>query len=146
MAAASASHQRRKFNSMAKISVLIVDDSVTIRAMIEQILIRNPDFQVAGIASNVGEARKLTRSINFDVMTLDLEMPGIGGLLYLDELANKFHAPIVVVSSATKNSSLASAEAIKRGASECFDKSRLISDIGGFIRVLRKAASMKRSS
>lgn len=78
---------------MKKISVLVVDDSVTIRAMIEQILLRDPGFEMAGVASNVEEARSMMRKTLHDLMPLDLSMPGTGGLEFLDELAARSHAP-----------------------------------------------------
>ncbi|MGY2737073.1 response regulator [Sphingomonas sp. UYP23] len=128
---------------MSKTAVLIIDDSVTIRAMMEQVLLKNPEFDVAGIASSVDEARTMMHHISHDVVTLDLAMPGTGGLAFLDELASQSHAPIVVVSSATKIDSVEAGEALKHGASACFDKARFLSDLPGFLRVLRKAAKGK---
>ena len=128
---------------MSKIAVIIIDDSVTIRAMMEQVLIRDPRFEVAGIASGVNEARAMMRSTSHDVVTLDLSMPGIGGLAFLDELSTKTHSPIVVVSSSTKLGSLAEADALEHGAFGCFDKSMLMSDVKGFLKLLRTAAKSK---
>ena len=125
---------------MSKIAVLIIDDSVTIRAMIEQVLIHDPRFEVAGIASGVNEARTLMRRTSHDVVTLDLSMPGIGGLAFLEELSTQSHSPIVVVSSSTTSGSDAEAEALAHGAFGCVDKSILMSDVQGFLKVLGKAA------
>lgn len=129
---------------MSRISVLIIDDSVTIRAMMEQVLLHDPHFEIAGIAPGVDEARTIMRTTSHDVVTLDLSMPGTGGLDFLDELATRTHAPIVVVSSATKNGSSAEAEAIEHGAAACIDKAGLMSDVRGFLRVLRKVATAKK--
>ena len=131
---------------MSKISILIIDDSVTIRAMMEQIVMRDARFDVAGIASGVDEARAMMKSKVYDVITLDLLMPGIGGIAFLDELSAKTHAPVVVVSSSTRSGSPAEAEALKHGALGCFDKSRLMSDVRGFLKLLRKAAIRKGSA
>ena len=128
---------------MSRIAVIIIDDSVTIRAMMEQVLIRDVRFEVAGIASDVNEARAMMRSTSHDVVTLDLSMPGIGGLAFLDELSTKAHSPVVVVSSSTKNGSSAEADALQRGAFGCFDKSMLMSDVKGFLKLLRTAAKSK---
>ena len=128
---------------MPKTAVIIIDDSVTIRAMMEQVLIRDPRFEVAGIASGVNEARAMMRSTSHDVVTLDLSMPGIGGLAFLDELSTKTHSPIVVVSSSTKLGSPAEADALEHGAFGCFDKSLLMSDVKGFLKLLRTAAKSK---
>ncbi|MGY4397231.1 chemotaxis response regulator CheB [Sphingomonas sp. UYAg733] len=131
---------------MSKIAVLIIDDSVTIRAMMEQVLLQDTDFQVAGIASCIDEARVMMRRTSHDVVTLDLAMPGTDGLEFLDELANRTHAPIVVVSSLTKSDSAAATEALAHGAFACFDKARLMSDVQAFLRVLRKAATLRKIS
>ena len=129
---------------MSKIAVMIIDDSVTIRAMMEQVLIRDPRFEVAGIAAGVNEARAMMRSTSHDVVTLDLAMPGIGGIAFLDELSTKTHCPIVVVSSATRSGSSAEAEALEHGAFGCFDKSMLMSDVHGFLKLLQRAAKTKK--
>ncbi|QNA82660.1 response regulator [Sphingomonas sp. So64.6b] len=123
---------------------MIIDDSVTIRAMMEQVLLHDHQFEVAGIASSVDEARQMMRTISHDVVTLDLSMPDIGGLEFLDELSTRTHAPIVVVSSSTRSESPAAAEALEHGAFACFDKARLVADVRGFLGVLRKAATGKK--
>lgn len=125
------------------IKVLIVDDSLTIRAMMEQVISQDAECEVVGIAADVETARALMRGTRPDVITLDLAMPGIDGLHFLDELADRRHAPVMVVSSATKDGTVAADEAIAHGADACFDKAKVISDVQRFIRLLKKAARRK---
>ncbi len=126
--------------------VLVIDDSLTIRAMIEQILSGQPGCSVVGIASDVATARLLMASTRPNVVTLDLMMPGIGGLAFLDELGTRAHCPVVVVSSTTKEGSDAATEALARGADACFDKAKIISAAPAFLALLRKTARRPTSA
>jgi chemotaxis response regulator CheB len=121
-------------------TVLVIDDSMTVRAIIEQILEGEPDLAVIGSASDVPSARAMIARHGPSVITLDLAMPGIDGLAFLDELAGGPHAPVLVVSSHTKPDSVAEIDALRRGAAACFDKARLVSEGRRFARVLRKVA------
>lgn len=125
---------------MARYKVLIVDDSITIRAVMEQIVSSDPECEVVGIAADVQTARTLMRETYPSVITLDLAMPGVGGIQFLDELAGRPHAPVLVVSSATKAKSEESKEAIAHGAAGCFDKSKVVSNAQRFLRVLKEVA------
>ena len=129
---------------MSLIRVLIIDDSVTIRAVLEQLIANDRECEVGGIVSDVAAARERVGSGAIDVITLDLAMPGIDGLHFLDELANRHHAPVVVVSSSTKEGTAAYDEALARGADACFDKARIMSDTANFMRVLKKTARNRK--
>lgn len=131
---------------VSKIKVLIVDDSITIRAVMEQIISGDPECEVVGIAPDVKTARELMRSEHPDVVTLDLAMPGVGGIQFLDELSGRRHAPILVVSSATKDKSEEAKEAIAHGAAACFDKSKVVSNAQRFLRALKAAAAPEEPS
>lgn len=124
--------------------VLIIDDSITIRAMVEQLLTTQAIWSEIAMAPDVPAARRLIESFRPTIITLDLNMPGVNGLALLDELKGYPHAPIVVVSSATKDGSAEAREAMDHGADACFDKSRILSDSARFIRVLVKASVAKR--
>ena len=124
-------------------TVLVIDDSMTVRAIIEQILEGEPDLTVIASASDVPTARALIARHAPSVITLDLAMPGIDGLAFLDELAGGPHAPVLVVSSHTRPDSAAESDALARGAAACFDKARLVSEGRRFARLLRKAAHRK---
>ena len=125
-------------------TVLVIDDSMTVRAIIEQILEGEPDLAVIASASDIPAARALIARHAPNVITLDLAMPGIDGLAFLDELAGGPHAPVLVVSSHTKPDSTAERDALERGAAACFDKARLVAEGRRFARELRKAARRER--
>lgn len=125
------------------IRVLVIDDSLTIRAILESILGRHGDIQIVGLASDVREAKLYLAERQPDVITLDLALPGIDGMAYLAELAEGPHAPVVVVSSSTKDHSEQSLAAIKSGAVACFDKARLVQDAARFVKVLRRAVEQR---
>ncbi len=116
--------------------VLIIDDSLTVRAIIEEMLSADRDWRVIGSASDVDTARALIAELRPSVITLDLAMPGIDGMSFLDELAASPHAPVLVVSSHTRDGSDTAQEAVARGAVACFDKARLVSHAKDFRRML----------
>ena len=119
--------------------VLVIDDSLTIRAMVEEIVQHEPGCRVVGTASDVVTARRMLIDLQPNVITLDLAMPGIDGLSFLDELRSRKHAPIVVVSSSTTDGAAATAEALAHGADACFDKAKVVSDARRFLHVLDEA-------
>jgi two-component system chemotaxis response regulator CheB len=123
--------------------VLVIDDSLTIRAMVEEIVQHEPGCRVVGVAGDVVAARQMLIDLEPNVITLDLAMPGIDGLSFLDELRSQKHAPIVVVSSSTTEGAAATAEALAHGADACFDKAKVVSDARRFLRVLDKAVQRK---
>ena len=120
-------------------NVLVIDDSLTVRAIIEQLLDGEKDLRVVGSADSVPAARELIRRFVPSVITLDLAMPGVDGFALLDEQAGRPHAPVLVVSSHTTPGSDSEAQAIERGANACFDKSQLLRRGGDFTTLMRKA-------
>jgi two-component system chemotaxis response regulator CheB len=130
---------RRLDALMRTVRVLVIDDSLTIRAILESILGRQADFEIVGMASDVEEAKQYLKEHQPDVITLDLALPGIDGMAFLEELAGGPHAPVVVVSSSTQDKSEKAIAAVKSGAVACFDKARLVNDAARFVKVLRRA-------
>ncbi len=124
--------------------VLIIDDSLTIRAMVEQLLADQAVWSEIAVAPDVPTARQLMATFQPTIITLDLNMPGVNGLELLEELRFYPHAPIVVVSSSTKEGSEEEKAALDAGADACFDKSRILSDSAKFVRLLIKTALAKR--
>jgi DNA-binding NarL/FixJ family response regulator len=119
------------------IRVLIVDDSTTIRAMLEEVLSREKDIVLVGSAADAATALRLVREHHPDVATLDIGMPGTDGLALLDEIRGKTHA--VMLTSHGE----AVAESFERGAFGFFDKSRILTDSKRLLRMVRAAAEGK---
>jgi chemotaxis response regulator CheB len=130
-------------STVPAIRLLVIDDSATVRAMVEQIVAGEPNGQVVGVASSVDAARPLLLDVKPNLITLDLNMPGVSGLSFLDELAEQQHAPVIVLSSSTVDGSSASKEALAKGADACFDKSRLSADAAEFRRLLRSVVAKR---
>lgn len=108
-------------NSTAK-KVLIVDDSRAIRDWLRAVLVRDPRLEIVGEASNAVEARDFLRSHPADVVTLDIEMPGMSGLEFLTRLMRARPMPVVMLSSLTSKGSEAAIQALSRGAIDCILK------------------------
>lgn len=84
---------------MRKIKVLIVDDSILFQRMLKDNLSKDPMIEVIGVASNPYEARDMIVKQRPDVMTLDLEMPRMGGLEFLQKLMPQMPIPTVVLTT-----------------------------------------------
>ena len=104
------------------VRVLIVDDSITMRALFQGVLDEAPGITVVDHAGSAAEARKLIASEQPDVVTLDVEMPGTSGLELLREIMADKPMPIVMLSTLTQKGSSATLEALELGAFECFPK------------------------
>ena len=128
---------------LRKISVLIVDDSLTIRAMVEQVLAREPEIEIVGLAASAEEAEQVVRARHVDVLTLDIAMPGMDGMAYLDDLMEHHPIPVVMLSSQTARHSDRWKEALRHGAVACFDKANVLSDAAGLVRTVLNAARAK---
>lgn len=126
---------------MTCVRVLIVDDSMTIRAMLEQIISGDDGCEVVGLAADAAEALPLMTSSRADVMTLDLNMPGTDGLQFLRHIGDLRHPPVVVISSTSRAGNRCAAR--QAGAVACFDKAALLADVPHFLRRLKKAAQTK---
>lgn len=128
---------------MKRTRVLVVDDSVTIRAMIENVLERDGRMDIAGIASSAERAEHLIAITNPDVITLDIRMPGMDGLELLDRIMEKKPRPVVMLSSLAVRGDAIRAECFARGAAACFNKSEILSDAKGLVRLIQLAARGK---
>jgi two-component system chemotaxis response regulator CheB len=101
------------------VTVLTVDDSVFMRTVIRDMLIKDPSIDVVGTASNGIEALEKIQSLKPDVVTLDIEMPKMSGLEVLRELQKaKFRPKIMMLSSLTSKDAAATVEAIRLGADD----------------------------
>ena len=108
-----------------KIRVLCVDDSALIRSLMTEIINSQPDMVVVATASDPLIARDLVKQHNPDVMTLDVEMPRMDGLEFLEKLMRLRPMPVVMVSSLTEYGSEAALRALELGAIDFVTKPRL---------------------
>lgn len=106
-----------------KIKVLIVDDSAVMRKIISSALLKEPSIEIVGYASNGIQAIDNVRTLNPDVVTLDIEMPEMDGLSALKEIRkeNK-RLPIVMFSTLTHKGAQAAVMALTAGASDYVGK------------------------
>ena len=106
-----------------KIKVLIVDDSAVMRKIISSALLKEPSIEIVGYASNGIQAIENVRTLNPDVVTLDIEMPEMDGLSALKEIRkeNK-RLPIVMFSTLTHKGAQAAVMALTAGASDYVGK------------------------
>jgi two-component system chemotaxis response regulator CheB len=104
------------------IGVLVVDDSPTMRGLIAATLRRDPEIEVLGFANDPLEAREAIKQLNPDVVTLDVEMPNMNGLAFLEKLMRLRPMPVVMVSTLTQAGADASLAALELGAIDCVAK------------------------
>src|SRR3954462_4500331 len=104
--------------------VLIVEDSPIMQRLLADMIGRGEGLEVAGIASDPYEARELVKSLRPDVMTLDVEMPRMDGLTFLERLMRLHPMPVVMVSSQTERDAEASLRALELGALDVIAKPR----------------------
>jgi len=98
------------------IRVLIVDDSALIREVLTRTLGRDGDITVVGTAEDPIDARAKIRMLNPDVVTLDIEMPNMNGLAFLDKLMRLHPLPVVMVSTLTTKGASETLLALELGA------------------------------
>jgi len=125
---------------MKPIRILVVDDSLTIRAMIETLLERDCRFDVVGIARDGDEAIELIRLHRPDVVTLDVAMPGRDGMIILDEIMDMDPRPVIMLSSLMRDGAPITAEALDRGAAACFNKAMIAREAAKFIKLIKDVA------
>jgi two-component system chemotaxis response regulator CheB len=104
------------------IRVLIVDDSPTMRTLIAAILNSDPDIAVCGQARDAIEARQMIKDLNPDVITLDVEMPNMTGLDFLERLMRLRPTPVIMCSTLTQRGADITLEALELGAVDCVGK------------------------
>lgn len=107
---------------MRPIKVLIVDDSLVIQRIFSTILAMDPEISVVGVASDPYEAREKIKILNPDVLTLDMEMPRMEGLTFIEKLMSLHPMPVIVVSSITRENCHISMRALELGALEVMTK------------------------
>jgi two-component system, chemotaxis family, protein-glutamate methylesterase/glutaminase len=104
------------------VSVLIVDDSITARSLMTVALRQDPQIHVVGTAATALEARDMIIKLQPDVLTLDVEMPQMNGLEFLEKIMRLRPMPVIMVSSHTARGADVAIRALELGAVECFAK------------------------
>lgn len=108
-----------------KIRVLIVDDSALMRKMLTVLLGRDPRIEVVGAAPDPFFARDKIKALNPDVLTLDVEMPRMDGLTFLEKLMRAHPMPVVMVSSLTEVGCETTLRALELGAVDFITKPKV---------------------
>ena len=130
------------------IRVLIIDDSATMRAILMSRLSAEADISVIGTAANAAEGRELIKRFNPDVVTLDIEMPGMNGLDFLEKIMTLRPTPVIIVSGSTQEGNEITARALALGAVDCYAKSDRtgmlqLDDNGRLANLVREAAQVR---
>ncbi|HUB84306.1 MAG TPA: chemotaxis response regulator protein-glutamate methylesterase, partial [Rhizomicrobium sp.] len=105
--------------------VLIVDDSASVRQVLKQILETDPQIEVMGVASDPYVAVERIKTEIPDVITLDIEMPRMDGLTFLDKIMSQHPIPVVICSTLAGAGSDAALAALEKGAVEIIAKPKL---------------------
>jgi two-component system, chemotaxis family, protein-glutamate methylesterase/glutaminase len=101
---------------MKPVRTLIVDDSASMRATLKRMLTADPEIEVVGMAPEPYAARDMIKQLNPDVITLDVEMPGMDGLSFLERIMRLRPMPVVMCSTLTARGAEVTIEALRLGA------------------------------
>jgi two-component system chemotaxis response regulator CheB len=107
-----------------KTRVLVVDDSALMRSLLTEMISSAPDMEVVGSAPDAVVAREMIKSLNPDVLTLDVQMPKMDGLEFLERLMRLRPMPVVMVSAYTQSGSDTTLKALELGAFDFIGKPR----------------------
>lgn len=110
---------------MKRTRVLIIDDSALVRQMLTEMLTSSPGIDVVGVAPDPYVARQKIKSLNPDVLTLDVEMPRMDGITFLRNLMRLRPMPVVMVSSLTEKGAEITLNALELGAVDVVTKPKV---------------------
>lgn len=131
------------------IKVLVVDDSALVRSLLAEIIRDTPDMELVGAAPDAYVARDMVNQFTPDVITLDIEMPRMDGLAFLEKLMAARPTPVVMISTLTEEGADATLRALELGALDFIPKPKLgvTSGIREYAEIIiekiRAAASIK---
>lgn len=137
-----------------KIKVLVVDDSALIRSLLTEIINQQHDMVCVGAAPDPYVAREMIKALEPDVLTLDVEMPKMDGLEFLEKLMRLRPMPVLMISTLTEAGSEITLKALELGAIDYIAKPKLdvvrgvqdyAEDIADKIRIAARARVFKRS-
>lgn len=117
--------QDTQFSMKKKIKVLIVDDSAVVRQALKEILSSDSAIEVIGAARDPFIASDIMKKIVPDVITLDIEMPRMDGITFLQKIMRQHPIPVVICSGFSANNSETALKALEYGAVEIIQKPRL---------------------
>jgi len=138
-----------------KIKVLVIDDSALIRGVMKEIINREKDMECVGAAPDPLVAREMIKELNPDVLTLDVEMPNMDGLDFLERLMRLRPMPVLMVSTMTEKGSNITFRALELGAVDFIAKPKVdivrgmeeyAADIADKIRAVSHAHVRKKSA
>ncbi len=104
------------------IKVLIVDDSALIRSILKEIIDNQPNMQLVGTAIDAYMAKEMVIQFQPDVITLDIEMPKVSGLTFLEKLMKAQPTPVIMISTLTQKGAAATLRALELGAIDYLPK------------------------
>jgi two-component system, chemotaxis family, protein-glutamate methylesterase/glutaminase len=110
---------------MSKIKVLIVDDSALVRQTLCEMLNSDPEIEVVGTAADPFLAAERLKTVVPDVITLDIEMPRMDGLTFLQKMMSQHPMPVVMCSSLAEARSESALKALEYGAVDIITKPRM---------------------
>lgn len=108
-----------------KIRVLVVDDSATVRQSLKEILESDPDIEVMATAGDPYAAVERIKDEVPDVITLDVEMPRMDGITFLQRIMSQHPIPVIICSTLTEKGSETALAALEKGAVEIITKPKL---------------------
>lgn len=128
---------------MKKIRVVIVDDSLILQSLLSDILHRDPDILVVGLAENPLVARNIIKALKPDVLILDVEMPEMDGITFLEKLMRLHPMPVIMCSAFTQIDSSITSEAFRLGVIDIISKPILKEQYQDIINKVKYAAITK---
>ncbi len=123
---------------MARLRVLIVDDSVVMRRLVAEVLASDAELEVAGWAPHGRLALQKIPQVNPDCITLDVEMPEMDGIATLIEIRKTYaRLPVIMFSTLTERGAVKTIEALSNGATDYVAKPANVGNVNDSIHTLR---------
>ena len=104
------------------IRVIVIDDSLLMREVISQILREDPEIELVATAADPHDAREKIKQFNPDVITLDVEMPKMSGIEFLEKIMSLRPMPVIMISTLTQAGAETTIKALEMGAVDCIGK------------------------
>lgn len=131
---------------MARYRVLVVDDSAVMRQVLRVILSSDPEIEVADTAPDPFIARSKIMRLKPDVVTLDIEMPRLDGLTFLDKLMHSYPVPVVMISTPTDAGCEMTLRALQAGAVDFVTRPKLNPKTGTIERAAELIGKIKTAA